>query len=298
MCGAQVGVGLVEAVPHAVVLQRDRLPGVVVRQDAVGVLAGAAGGGDGVFVEVVAEVEDHVDVLVREVPVGGEVAVVVRLAGDGGQGQRAVAGSAAGCGAGAAGGAGPAAGAEAVVEAPVGVEAVHVHMDAVPELRVGGGGPAPDDPAEAFVAGDLPADLDTPGGQSAVRLVGAGRESRPQQHGVRQRVSGRHPQGEGVLGDLPGVELGGGRGARAGQVDGEGERGGGSGDGEETAAAHAGAEALCGAAQHGGMASLSGRPADLCGCHMPLPCRMLSEALECGTTTSRWHVHNIRMAVR
>lgn len=298
MCGPQVGVGLVEAVPHAVVVQRERLPVEVAGQDAVGVVAGAPDGRDCVLVEVVTEVEDHVDVLVGEVPVGGEVTVVVRLAGDGGQRQGAVARAGSGCGAGAADGAGPVAGPEAVVEALVGCETSHVHVDAVPELRVGCGGPAPDGAAEAFVAGDLPADLDALGGQPAVGLVGAGRESGPQEYGRRQGVPGGHPEGERVLRDPPGVELGGRGGARTGQAGREGECGRGTGDGEETSAAHSGSEPARGLTELGGTAVLAGRPADLCGCHMPLPCRMLSEALECGTTTFRWHVHNIRMAVR
>lgn len=235
--GAQIGVGLVEAVPQPVVLQRDRLPVVVGGEPAVGVVAGAAGGVDGVLVEVVAEVEDDVDVLLGEVLVRGEVAVVVRLAGDGGQAQRAVAGAAGGRGAGPADGAGPRSGAEAVVEDAVGVEALDLDVDAVVELRVGGDRSAPHDAGEALVTGELPAHLHPVPGQSAAGLVRARCESRPQQDRVGKRVAGGDAEGERVVADLPRVELGGARGARGGQVDREGERGCGSGDGEETAAA-------------------------------------------------------------
>lgn len=54
---------------------------VEVGEHAVGVVARAADSVDGVFVHVVAEVEDEVDVVPGEVAVGGEVAVLVLLAG-------------------------------------------------------------------------------------------------------------------------------------------------------------------------------------------------------------------------
>jgi hypothetical protein len=86
--GLQVGVGLVEGVPQPVVLQRHGLPVEDVGQHPVGVLALAARGVDGVLVEIVTEMEDDIDVLLGEMTVGGEVPVVVRLAGDGGEGER------------------------------------------------------------------------------------------------------------------------------------------------------------------------------------------------------------------
>ncbi|CAM5478747.1 hypothetical protein SGRIM128S_07682 [Streptomyces griseomycini] len=83
----------------------------------------------------------------------------------------------------------------------------------------------------------LPVDGDAFGGQAAVGLEGGGGEPGPQEHGAGQGVTGGDAEREGVVGDPRGVELGGGRGARGGHVDREGERGGGSGDGQEAAAA-------------------------------------------------------------
>ncbi|CAO0834982.1 hypothetical protein SMICM17S_05376 [Streptomyces microflavus] len=240
MGGAQVGVGLVEAVAQPVVLQRERLAVVVGGEAAVGVGAGAAGGGDGVLVEVVPEVEDHVDVLGGQVAEGGEVPVVVRLAGDGGQGEGAVTGPGGGRGAGAAGRAGPAAGAESVVVRTAGVQALDVGADAVGELGVGGDRSAPRDAAEALVVGELPGHLDAVRGEAAAGLVGAGRQPGPDEYGAGERVAGGNAEGEGVIGDPPGVELGGARRSRGGQVHREGERGGGSRPGEQTAAVQAG----------------------------------------------------------
>jgi hypothetical protein len=113
--GPQVRVAAVEGVAQPVVLQRHRLPVEEGGQDPVGVLTGATGGVDRVLVEVVAEVEDHVDVLAREMPVRGEVPLVVRLAGHGGEGERGGGAVGGGSGAGAARRADPGARPEAVV---------------------------------------------------------------------------------------------------------------------------------------------------------------------------------------
>ncbi len=83
--GHQVRVGLEQGVAQPVVLQRHRLAVVVGRERAVGVVAVVAGGVDGVLVQVVAQVEDDVHVVLGKVAVGGVVAVGVGLAGDGAQ---------------------------------------------------------------------------------------------------------------------------------------------------------------------------------------------------------------------
>src|SRR5690606_40199610 len=79
-----------------------------------------------VLVEVVAQVEHQVDVLLRHVPVRGVVAVVVRLAGHGGQPQTRHGAAGLGSGTGAARGADPGAGAEPVVVGGAGDQAAHV----------------------------------------------------------------------------------------------------------------------------------------------------------------------------
>ncbi len=235
--GAQVGVGLVEGVPQPVVLEGHRLPGEQAGEGARGVGAGAGHVVDGVLVEVVAEVEHDVQVLVGQVPVGGPVALVVALAGDHAEGESGGPAAAGGGGAGAAGRADVAAGAEAVVVDVAGGEVAGLDVHGVVELGVGGG-PAPsDDAAEALVEGELPVDGDAFGGQSAVGPVRLRGQAGPQQDGVGVRVAGGDAEGEGVVGDPCGVEFGGGRGARAGHVDREGERGGGAGGGQEAPAA-------------------------------------------------------------
>ncbi len=135
-------------------------------------------------------------------------------------------------------------------------------MDGVAELGVGGRGAAPDDPAEVRVVGQLPVHGDALRGQSAVGLVRLRGQPGPQQDRAGQRVAGGHAQREGVVGDSPGVELGGGGRAGGGQVHSEGERRGGAGDGEEAAPA----ELPGGGAQFGGVLGRAG-----CGCHPVSP---------------------------
>ena len=189
---------------------------------------------------------------------------MVGLAGDGGEREGGHLGVGGGRRARAARLADPAARPEAVVEDPVGGEVVDLDVHGVVELGVRGGRAASDDPAEAVVVGQLPVHGDAFGGQTAVGLVRGGREPRPQEDGAGQRVARGDAEREGVVGDLRRVEFGGARHARGRQVDGEGERGGRAGGGEEAAAADVAGDG----AEFGGVLR---RMLVGCGCHLALP---------------------------
>ncbi len=237
MGGLQIRVALVEGVAQPVVREGHGLAVEHVRECDVGVAALAAGGVHGVLVQVVAEVEDDVDVVLRQVPVDGVVAVLVRLAGDGGQPERRGAVARRGRGEGAARRADPGPGAEAVVVPGGRFQAPDVDVHAVGVLRVGLGGAPLGDQGEGLVLGHLPLHGDPLLAQPTVRLERLGGQPCPQHHGVGQGVARGDAQGERVLVDAGRVALGRGDGTPGRQVGGEGERGGRRGDGEEAPAA-------------------------------------------------------------
>jgi hypothetical protein len=130
------------------------------------------GGGAGrapwrVLVDVVAQVQDHVEVVLGQVPVGGVVALLDVLAGHEGQVQATEGAARVGAGPGAADPAQVAAGPE-----PVPVAAARV---------------------------DLPVDRDRPGRHPGVGLQGPGRQSGPEHHPGRGGVAGGHPEAERVV---------------------------------------------------------------------------------------------------
>jgi hypothetical protein len=155
--GLQVGVALVEAVLDPVAVEGVALHPVLLGYGSVPV---PARGPDAVFVDVVAEVEDHVGVLVGEMAVGGVVAV--RPRGARGEGQPQGVGAAAGGRGrlGAAGGADLTAGAEAVVVFAARFQALGVDVDGVAVFGAGPRGATAGVPGEPLVLGDLPLDLE------------------------------------------------------------------------------------------------------------------------------------------
>lgn len=196
--GDEVGVEAVQGVAVAVLHEVHRL-GPQLGGD--GDVAHASHGVDGVLVDVVAQVQDQIDVLLGEVPVGGVEALEPRLAGDEGEVQLPGAAVRRGRGAGAADRAEHSARAEAVVVVPVRLESGDLHVDGVGELgHRAGPSPAYDGP-EAVVAGDLPLHVDgvRRHAAAAVGREGLGGETGPQYDPVRPRVAGRHAEGERVL---------------------------------------------------------------------------------------------------
>ncbi len=95
------------------------------------------------------------------------------------------------------------------------VEAAHVDVDAVRVLGVGQGGAGAYGQGEGLVERDLPGHLHLLLPQAAVRCEGRRGEPGPQQHRVRQRVTGGDAEGERVLGDAGRVQPGGAANARA-----------------------------------------------------------------------------------
>jgi hypothetical protein len=151
--GLEVAVGLVERVAGPVARQVGRLwAHVVARQVAA----------RGVLVDVVAQVQHHVEVLLGEVAVGVVVAVLVVLARHERQVQASQRAARVGAGLGAAQPAELAAGAEPVPVGPPRAQPLDLDVDGV---GAGGGGqdPAPGDHlGHAGAGGDLPVDRHRP----------------------------------------------------------------------------------------------------------------------------------------
>jgi hypothetical protein len=131
--GLEVAVGLVQGVADPVASQVGRL--------AANMAAGQVAPGR-VLIEVVAQVQDHVTVVLGQVPIGGVVAALEVLAGHHGQVQAAQGAARVRAGPGAADPAEVAAGPEPVPVVAARVEAVHLDVDGVGVGR-GGGDPAP-----------------------------------------------------------------------------------------------------------------------------------------------------------
>ena len=187
--GPQVRVGLVLRVADAVVLERSDL-----RPDMLADLAVAARA----LVDVVAEVDDQVEVVLGHVLVGGIQARLEVLARGEGEpqliGLRARGGHGAGPGDRALG----VAGAEAVPVRAVGVQAIHLDVDRVAELGRGDRRAAAHDLLHRVVGRELPAHLDVLGGHPAARLQRLGGQACPEDDPAGGRVARRDADGERV----------------------------------------------------------------------------------------------------
>jgi hypothetical protein len=188
--GLEVAVGLVQGVTDPVAGQVGRL--------AADVAAGQVAPWR-VLVDVVAQVQDHVEVVLGQVPVGGVVALLEVLAGHEGQVQANEGAARVGAGPGAADPAQVAAGPEAVPVVAARVEAVHLHVDGVGQGRGGGDAAPADHVPEPRPGGDLPVDRDRPGRHAAAGVERPGRQPGPEHRPGRGRVAGGHPEGERVV---------------------------------------------------------------------------------------------------
>jgi hypothetical protein len=189
----EIGIELVLSVPVAIGGQRGCL-------DVVAVPPDRGSGPLHVLVDVVAEEDHDVRGLVREVPVGREVAVLVVGAGDetepepaeglAGRRRRPRAADAA---------LGLAA-REAIPVGPAGLESAHLQVDRVGVGRLGDGLARLDDSPHAVIRGDVVAEDDVAGGQPPGRgRVGPERlrgEPRPQDEPVRPRLARGHSETE------------------------------------------------------------------------------------------------------
>ena len=186
----QVGVKLVEGVPIAIVAEQLDLVARVFSSPSVAPL---------VFVDVVPKVKHHVEVVLEHVPVGGEIAGLVVLAGgkrhlqltDRRPGHRKRPG--------APHTTGLTARPEAIPIPAVGLQPGDLHMHRVAQIRTRHTGSTLHHPGHTFIGGDRPVHLD--------RLVPHppafqrdGREPGPQHHAVRRGVARRDAQTEGRTG--------------------------------------------------------------------------------------------------
>jgi hypothetical protein len=208
--GLQVGVELVDGVDQPVLVEGAGLAHRRVAHAQAPVH----------FVDVVAQVRDQPRVLGDHVAVGGEVTLAVVLARPEREAQ------ALGRGLGrrqrqrAPGAADGLAAPEAVEVRAVGVQPTHVDVHAVGALGPGVDVARCGDFAELLVLGHLPGDLDRLGRQG-LRVVGVGRQSRPDHEAVGRGVAGGHAQLERIVDEhrrRPHPAQGrGGRGGEAGQ---------------------------------------------------------------------------------
>ncbi len=146
----QVRIAAVLRVALAVIRQRHRL--LTQMPAHARPPAGLPGRAAAVFVDVVAIVEDEVDLgLLRDMRPGGEMPVLIVLAPGGDEAQAAWLGARRGGGAGAAGAARLRPCAEAVEIGPGRGEAGDLDMDRMGQFRPGDGGAGGDDAGEAFI---------------------------------------------------------------------------------------------------------------------------------------------------
>jgi hypothetical protein len=192
--GLQLGVGLVGGEPLPVVGQGDRFAPLgeadvapVAHQRFV----------RGVLVDVVPDEQDEVGRLPGDLAVGGEVAVLVVGARGERKPQRVDGGADRRRRLRPADRAQVAAGLEPVEVLPPWLQAGHVDVDAVDEVRVGDRLPGLDDRAELVVVGHLPADRVRDRVHAAARDRDR-RQPRPEDDPVRRRITGGDPEGEGV----------------------------------------------------------------------------------------------------
>ena len=192
--GPQVGVGLVQRVLHPPTIQTAvrRLSQHVRGADP----AIATVSRDAALVDVVTQVQDHVEVLLGHVPVGRIEAAGPVLTGRECQGQSPGARADSRGGTGAAHRRHLVAVSEAVE--PLGVRRQPCDLDVhrVCELGKSPSGSPADNSRERLVAGHLPLDRHPPGRHAPARLERTGHQPRPQHHTVRQRVPAGHAEPE------------------------------------------------------------------------------------------------------
>ena len=184
----QIVIALVERVAVAIVAERVDFVAVVLAQAAIGPAAVGSP-----FVDVVAGVEDEVELLLGDPPERGEVAVFVVLAAADGEAQAIDRRAGGGRGPGAAGLAHFIAGAKAVEIVAPRLEPVDLDVDAVPELRPRRGGSLLDNGLEARVARDLPVHVDHRH-RHAAALERLRCQARPEHDPAGQRIAGGDAQ--------------------------------------------------------------------------------------------------------
>jgi hypothetical protein len=154
-----------------------------------------------VFVDVVAEMEDEIEVCVGHRPVGGVEPLLPVLARSDGKGEelRARAGRwRRSCPPDRAGGL---AGMEAVEVPPRWLKPCHLDMDTVSPIRGGGDGAAADPLRERLVGGDLPRHLDRFRRHPPISLERLLRQTRPEDHAIRRRLATSDAERERIGGE-------------------------------------------------------------------------------------------------
>ncbi len=140
------------------------------------------------FVDVVAQVNDEIDIFPGEVLIGGEVAGFVVLAR--GEGEAEAFGQHVGGrrGARAALGADFATDSELIPIPPIGPQNLDFNVDGVGPLGRGGGGAGFDDTRHGFVVAELPCDFDGFGRNAATHFERLGREAGPKDDAIGEAI--------------------------------------------------------------------------------------------------------------
>ena len=155
----------------------------------------------GIFVNVVAEVEDEVGLVFDHLLVGREEPGFEVLAGGNGKAELVGGGVGRGHGAGAADGAGGVAGFEAVGIPMIGLKAAGLDVDGVAELGGCVDLAGLDDLLERVVFGDLPMHLDGSLGHAAAGFERLGCETGPEDDAFVVGISRGNAEGKGIAGE-------------------------------------------------------------------------------------------------
>ncbi len=197
--GLQVRVHRLLRVADAIVAQRIGFAANIVAHRLDRAVEGVEHRARAIFVDIVAIVEDEVELLLCDMAVGGVVARLEMLAADRGEAhlvdfrahrrQRA----------GEAGQALLAGAFEAIPVKPAWLEPRHLDMHRMGEFGVGRFLPLSGDGLESVILRHLPVDRDGGERHAALRLERTGCEPRPDHEAVGQRVTGRHAERERIV---------------------------------------------------------------------------------------------------
>ena len=191
--GLEVGVALVQRVADPVFVEGLRLP----RRVGPDVIRAPGG-----FVDVVADVDDQVEVVLDHVAIRDEVALLELLAGGEGEAEAVAVGARGRRGPRAADPAHLAARAEAVPVPACGLEMLDLDVHRVRPRGRRGGDAALDHLAHAIVGRHLPLDRDRLGRHAARRRGRRRGQAGPEDHAVRRRIAGGHAERERRPGEL------------------------------------------------------------------------------------------------
>lgn len=198
MHGLQIRIALVQRIAVAVILQCCGMHKRLQPREMAAFLLGRRCG-RGIFVDVIAEKDHQVGIVLAGMAPGGVVAMFPALAGGIDQAQLRHRSTGSRRSAGAAGGTGLALAVKAVVVPAAGLQALGQHMHAVSAVWAGHGLAPAQDLAELRIMGQLPVHLH----RAQQGCAGTGQQPRPQHHAAGIGLATGHAQAKQLLRDRP-----------------------------------------------------------------------------------------------